>query len=361
MGSAHSDHHVGHDTLVGDRAGPAPEPAEGAVAPIRSVTLVVPMLDEARHVASFVADVAAQDYDGPIELVVADGGSSDGSRELLLEAATRAGVELTLLDNPDRYVSHGLNRCIAASSGDLVVRLDLHTRYQPDYVRLCVEASNATGAWNVGGVLVPRGTSPTERAVAAAMDGPFGGIGWTSAASAGGRAETDTVPFGAFRREALDAVGGYDEALVRNQDDELNLRLRRAGGKVVLDPGIRAAYVPRGRLRDVVRQYYEYGLWKVPVMRKHRASLGLRSLVPAAFVVLLMALVLHTTWLEIAETALLVVVGTYLTAAAVFGAHALRRRGESLRLLPRVVGAFVAFHFGYGIGMLRGFLRWHKL
>ena len=151
------------------------------------MTLIVPMRNEADRVQGFIGDVAAQDYRGAMDLIVADGASSDGSGDRLEAAAASAGVRLTLLENPERFVSHGLNRCIAAATGELLVRLDCHSRYPPDYVRLCAEASEATGAWNVGGVLVPRGDTSTERAVAAAMDGPFGGIGWTRAAAAEAR------------------------------------------------------------------------------------------------------------------------------------------------------------------------------
>jgi glycosyltransferase involved in cell wall biosynthesis len=323
---------------------------------IGSVSIIAPMLNEAAHIEQFVADVAAQDYGGPVELVVADGGSRDGSVDLLRDAAGRAGLDLTVVDNPDRYVSQGLNRCLERATGDLLVRLDCHSRYPKDYVRLCVEAAEETGAWNVGGVAEPRGRTPTERAVAAAMDSPFGGIGWTRAARTGARVETDHVTYGAFRREALDRIGTFDESLIRNQDDEIDLRLRLAGGTVVLDPRIRVFYVPRGSLRGVFRQYYEYGRWKIPVMRKHRRALGLRSLVPGAFMLSLVALAVLAPFTTLAVWALGLEVAVYLLAAVCFGLAALRRRGEPPTLLPRVVGAFAAFHVGYGLGMLRGLL-----
>jgi len=311
------------------------------------------MLNEARHVETFVADLAAQDYGGMVDLVVSDGSSSDGSAELLEAAASRAGLSLTILANLERFVSQGLNRCIEAASGDLIVRLDCHSRYPPDYIRLCVQASEETGAWNVGGVLVPQGSTAMERAVAAAMDGPFGGIGWTRAAT-GGRVDTDTVTFGAFRREAFDAAGVFDESLVRNQDDDLNLRLRQAGGRIVLDPQIKVFYVPRGTLRGVFRQYFEYGRWKVRVMRKHGKALGARSLAPAAFVLSAVLGTALALWLEPVMDVVAAELGLYLVAAAAFGARSLRGRGESLTLLPRVIGAYLAFHVGYGAGMLRG-------
>jgi succinoglycan biosynthesis protein ExoA len=323
---------------------------------IGSVTLVAPMRNEAPHVEAFVEDVAAQDYDGALELVVADGRSSDGSRELLVRAAERAGVRLTLLDNPKLLVSHALNLCIAESAGDMIVRLDLHSRYPRGYVRLLVETAHETGAWNVGGVVVPTGTTPMERAVAAAMDSPFGGIGWTRLAGTEAPVEVDTVTFGAFRSDVFDAVGLFDESLVRNQDDEFNLRLRLAGGTVVLNPGVRVHYVPRGTFRGVLRQYYEYGRWKIPVMRKHRRVLGARSLAPAAFVASVTATAALSPWLVPARTLLAAEVGLYGAAAVTAGVLTLRRRDERVSLLPRVLAAYVAFHAGYGAGMLRGLL-----
>ena len=130
---------------------------------------------------------------------------------------------------------------------------------------------------------MPTGISTIERAVACAMDSPFGGIGWTRL-SGDDPVETDTVTFGAFRREVFERVGLFDETLVRNQDDEFNMRLRAAGGTIVLDPAITVAYRPRGSLGGVWRQYFEYGLWRVPVMIKHRRIATLRGVVPLVFV-----------------------------------------------------------------------------
>ncbi len=132
----------------------------------------------------------------------------------------------------------GLNACIRAASGELIVRMDCHSRYASDYVRRCVEAAEETGAWNVGGIYEPEGVTRTERAVACALSSPFGGVNWTKR-SAGVRSEVDTVYLGAFLPIAFERAGLYDETFVRNQDDELNLRIRRAGGRIVFDPAIR--------------------------------------------------------------------------------------------------------------------------
>ena len=324
--------------------------------PIRRITVMAPMLDEAGHIEGLVADLAAQDWDGELEFLVADGGSNDGSVERLQAAAERHGLSVTVLDNPDRWVSHGLNRCIARATGDLIVRVDCHSRFPADYLRLCAEASEETGAENVGGVLVPRGRTPTERAVAAAVDSAFGGIGWTRHGSHE-RHETDTVTFGAFRPEAFEKAGSYDESLHRNQDDEFNLRLRRAGGKVVLDPAIRVYYTPRGSLRRLFKQYYEYGRWKAPVMRKHDRPTSARSLVPVAFVLGLLALIPLSMWHPHAATLLTLKVSLYVALAAAFAVLCIRRRREPWTLLPRVFLVFPTVHIAHGLGMLSGWLR----
>lgn len=321
---------------------------------VRRVSLVVPMRNEARHVEHFISDIAAQDVDAEVELLVADGASDDDSVDLLTRAAARAGIRLVALQNSAGWVSHGLNACIERATGDLIVRLDCHARYPPDYLRRCVLASEETGAWNVGGVVVPEGRTAWERAVACAMDAPFGGIGWTRHASSRDRVEVDTVTYGAFRPDVFEWVGLFDETLVRNQDDEFNLRLRRAGGRIVLDPAIRVLYKPRSSLAGVFRQYYEYGFWKVPVMLKHRRALSGRSLVPAVFVASVATLALLSAHGTRARRILGAELTAYLAAALVFGALSVRRRREPFTLLPRVVTVFPAFHVAFGLGMLSG-------
>ena len=322
---------------------------------IRRISVVAPMWNEARHVEQLVADLAAQDFDGEVELIVADGRSTDGSVGLLRAAAARHDVDLQVLDNPARWVSAGLNACIREATGDLIVRVDCHSGYPPDYLRRCALVAEETGADNVGGIFVPKGETDVERAVATAMDSPFGGIHWTRHGP--GRHEVDTVPYGAFRPRAFKLAGLFDESLVRNQDDEFNLRLRRAGGRIVLDPSIRVYYTPRGSFRRLFRQYFEYGLWKPAVMRKHGRVVSVRSLAPIAFLASLVVLALIAPFSRVDRLVLQFEIGAYLLGAIVFGVLAVRAKRERLRLLPRIVAAFLTFHIAYGIGMTAGWFR----
>jgi GT2 family glycosyltransferase len=323
---------------------------------IERISVIAPMRDESqRNLVAFVDDLAAQEFAGELEVLVADGGGCD--REGVAEAAGRHGIDLRVLDNPDGWVSPGLNACIRAATGDLIVRLDCHSRYPTDYLRRCAELAESSGAWNVGGRLVPRGETAFERSVATAMDSPFGGIGWTRIADSSEPVEVDTVTFGAFRPDVFEAVGLFDEELVRNQDDEFNLRLRRAGGRIVLDPTIEVEYRPRGSLRAVWRQYFEYGFWKVPVMRKHGQVLTLRSLAPLALVLSVALFAGGAPASMLARRLLAAELGAYLSLALLFGASGVRRRGGPLSSTFAVVATFPTFHFGYGFGMASSLLR----
>lgn len=307
------------------------------------------------NLTGFVEDLARQDFRGELEVLVADGGECD--RDHLRAVAARHDVDLRLIDNPDGWVSPGLNACIRAAGGDLIVRLDCHSRYPDDYLRRCAELAESSGAWNVGGRLVPRGETPFEQSVATAMDSPFGGIGWTRLGESEEPVEVDTVTFGAFRPEAFEAAGLFDEELVRNQDDEFNLRLRRAGGRIVLDPSITVSYRPRGSLRAVWRQYFEYGFWKVPVMRKHGQVLTLRSLAPLVLVLSVAVLAGGAPASALARRLLAAEVAAYLSLAFFFGTTGVRRRGGPLSSIFNVVATFPMFHFGYGTGMASSLLR----
>ncbi|MEY3680933.1 MAG: Poly-beta,6-N-acetyl-D-glucosamine synthase, partial [Actinomycetota bacterium] len=220
----------------------------------------MPVLNEERYLERAVQAIFHQDYPGPLEVCLALGPSTDRTDDV---AARLQGAEprLRTVANPTGRTPAGLNAAIRATSGDIVVRVDGHAVLPPGYITRAVSTLQRTGAVNVGGVQLAEGTTPFEKAVALAMSSPFG-MGGAKFHSGGAEGPVDTVYLGVFRRAAIEAVGLFDETLARNQDYELNIRLRKSGGTVWFDPALHVTYRPRPTLRALARQYAEYGAWK---------------------------------------------------------------------------------------------------
>jgi len=326
--------------------------AAGPSSPRPAVSVVIPCRNERLHIARCLESLLAQEQPpGGFELVIADGMSTDGTRTLLSQFARDARVRV--IDNPGQIVSTGLNAAVAVSRGDVIIRADVHTEYAPDYVRQCVHTLETTGADNVGGpwVAVPQGY--VGRAIAAAFHSRFG--------SGGARAHdphyegaVDTVYLGCWRRANLERLGGFDEELVRNQDDELNFRIVRSGGRVWQSPRIRSWYHPRNSVSRLFRQYLQYGYWKVRVIRKHGTPASWRHVVPAAFVGTAAVLLVLAPVSATARLGALVWIGAYLAATCVASVAEAARSGWSL--LPILPVVFSAFHIGYGLGFLLGII-----
>jgi glycosyltransferase involved in cell wall biosynthesis len=256
---------------------PAAQPA------LPGVSVVMPVLNEEEHLRSAVATVLGQDYAGPVEVVLALGPSRDRTDEVA--AALAAGDDrVRLVDNPTGATGAGLNRAVAAARHEVVVRLDGHALVPPDYVRVAVETLQRTGADNVGGIMAAEGVTDFQQAVACAMTSRLG-VGQATFHVGGEEGPAPTVYLGAFRREVLDQLGGYDESFLRAQDWELNHRIRGSGGLVWFTPLMRVTYRPRSTLRALARQYADYGRWRRVVMREHQGTASARYLAPPAAVV----------------------------------------------------------------------------
>ena len=310
-----------------------------------SVAAVMVVRDEALHLREAVAAILAQEYPGPLRLAVAVGPSRDGTEEVAAEIAA-ADARVTVVPNPTGRTPSGLNAAIGATSDPVVVRVDGHAVLPPGYVRRGVEILQETGAVNVGGVMGAEGTNSFERSVAAAMSSPFG-VGGGRFHYGGEPGPADSVYLGIFRREALDAVGGYDEAFTRAQDWELNHRLRGRGGLVWFAPELRVTYRPRTSLRALARQYRDYGRWRRVVMRRHGDSVRWHYLVPPVTVLGIgagLALVLvgqPVGWLA---------PGGY--AAANLAASTLVGRRLAVREAVRLPLVFATMHLCWGWGFL---------
>ena len=258
------------------------DPANDAAA-WPGVSVVVPVLDEEAHLRAAVSTVLGQDYPGDLEVVLALGPSRDRTDEIAAELAA-ADDRVRLVQNPSGATGTGLNLALAASRHEVVVRLDGHALVPADYVRVAVETLRRTGADNVGGLMAAEGVTDFQRAVAAAMTSPFG-VGQASFHTGGEEGPALTVYLGAFRREVLDRLGGYDESFLRAQDWELNHRIRSSGGVVWFTPRLTVSYRPRSSVRALAKQYRDYGRWRRVVMREHEGTASLRYLAPPAAVV----------------------------------------------------------------------------
>ena len=318
------------------------------------VSVIVPCRNEREHIAVFLDSALAQhEPDGGFEVLIADGMSDDGTRDIL-ERYAAADARVRIIDNPDRITPCALNRAIRAACGEIIACMGVHAQYARDYLAQCVRVMRETNADNVGGPTQALGNTYFQQAVALAFHAPFasGGAGWHTLDRAG---EVDTLFPGCWRKTIFDRVGLFDEELVRNQDDEHNLRIVRAGGRIWQSPAIKCWYYPRTSLRALWRQYVQYGYWKVRVIQKHKVPASWRHLVPGAFVGGLLALAGLSLLSPLAFGLFVGVLSLY--ALANLGASLLTCRARAAwKYLPVMPAIFAAYHVGYGYGFLRGLL-----
>ena len=232
-----------------------------------SVSVLMPVRNEAQYITRSLEAILAQEYPGALEVLVVDGMSDDGTRDIVTNIAAE-NPQVRLLDNPGRLVAIGLDRGAARARGDIFVRVDGRAFLPPGYVRRCVQLLAETGAANVGGTQVPLADTVQGRAIAAAMASPFG-VGTARFRFATRPQQVDTVYLGAWPRASFEQAGGFDESLVRNQDYEFNYRFRQAGGTILYSPELRVAYYGRPTLSALWRQYYDYGFYRLPNLLSH--------------------------------------------------------------------------------------------
>jgi glycosyltransferase involved in cell wall biosynthesis len=322
--------------------------------PLPFVSIVMPIRNERAHIVACVESVLAGDYPvDRLELLAIDGMSDDGTRDLLAELAGRH-PQLRLVDNPKRLQAPALNRGIELAQGEIIVRLDAHAIYPPDYVGRCVARLLESGADNVGGVIVavPGAETPMASAIALALSHPFGVGNAQFRIGTAGAAWVDTVHLGCWRRDVLRRLGGFATDLPHAEDDELNTRLRQQGGRILLDPEIRTRYVARPRLRQLALMLHQYGYSKPFAARQRGRITTVRQVVPALFLLTLaldaiVGVEWHMVWL-----ADLAIVALHLAVGVAVALRQLPWHGPAVALrLPLV---FATMHAAYGWGYLRG-------
>ncbi|HXP85254.1 MAG TPA: glycosyltransferase family 2 protein [Bryobacteraceae bacterium] len=323
------------------------------------VTVIVPCRDERSWVGACLESILASDYPpARMEVVVADGMSRDGTRGIIESYATQ-DQRVRLIDNPERITPVALNRAVEAARGEIIVRVDAHAEVAPEYLRRAVDYLEATGADNVGGAMrtVPRDRGPFAEPICIVLTHPLG-VGNSRFRTGSDRPRwVDTVFGGCWRRQVFDRVGKFNEKLVRSQDMEFNVRLRRAGGKILLAPDLEARYYARATLAAFWRHNWINGVWAVlPFAYSDVVPVRWRHLAPLAFVFALAASVLGWSAGWFPGEAPAAVAGPYgATILAASAAVALRERKVTLALV--LPATFASLHLGYGAGSLWGAVR----
>ena len=311
--------------------------------PKRQISIILPVLNEADHLEESLRSILSQDYLGDIEVILAIGPSHDGT-EKIAQALAQKDSRIVLVENPSGRTASALNIAIAATKYSIIVRVDGHSQIPKNYLTLVSEILEKTGAVNVGGVMDAQGRTLFERGVARAMKSALG-VGASRFHTGGAAGEVDTVYLGAFRKEALIAVGCFDERFTRAQDWELNHRLRSAGGKIYFDPRLVVTYRPRSTVLALAKQYFNYGRWRRVVSRTHQGTINYRYLAPPIAVLgsslsILMSLFFSTIFI--------VPLAIYLSFILLASFRIARSIGEII-CMPLIL---LTMHISWGIGFI---------
>ncbi len=310
-----------------------------------AVSVIMPVLNEERHLRNSVRHILGQEYAGEMEVVIALGPSTDRTDEIAAELV-REDPRVVTVPNPSGRTPAALNAAIKASRHPIVVRVDGHGMLSPNYIATAVRLLEETGAQNVGGIMHAEGENAWEEAVAAAMTSKLG-VGNAAFHTGGEAGPADTVYLGVFRREALERAGGYNEEFIRAQDWELNFRIREAGGLIWFSPDLKVQYRPRPNVRALAKQYKDYGRWRHVVARYHAGSINLRYLAPPTAVCAIAAGVVAGA--AVTPWAFAVPAG-YLAAITLGSIPA--GKGLSLKARAQIPVAIATMHMSWGFGFL---------
>lgn len=306
------------------------------------VSVILPILNEESYLQDSVRSILSQDYLGKFEIVLAVAPSKDRTREIA-ELIAGNNSQVIVVDNPSGKTAAGLNAALKKSQGSIIVRVDGHAEIPRTYISVAVQTLEKTGAVNVGGIMAAEGITRFEKAVAKAMRSRLG-VGASRFHTGGTPGPVDTVYLGVFQREALIAVGGFDERFTRAQDWELNFRLRSNGGVIYFDPRLQVTYRPRPTLSALAKQYFQYGTWRRVVARRHKGTINLRYLAPPVALVGFSASLL----LGLIHPLLLVPAAIYLVAIAISATTIASSIGQYFYLLLIIP----TMHFSWGAGFI---------
>ena len=309
------------------------------------ITVICPTYNESKFIEQIIRFFLNAKPDDK-ELLIVDGGSGDGTREIIKEWQSKHN-NIKLIDNPDKYVPFALNKAIKMSSGDPVIRLDAHTEFADDYFEKIIETFNITGADAVGGPMRAVGKSNFQKAVAYATGTVFG-VGDSKIHLENYAGESDHVYLGAWKRRLFEKIGFFDERLLRNQDDEFHYRAKSMGKKIFMNPDIKSFYYPRDSIKKLVSQYYQYGLFKPLVLKKIKSEIKLRHLIPSVFCIYIIGLpVSYFSVLYLLPLLVYMLLNLYFSV------------GIDHKLIISILSLIIypAIHISYGWGFITGLFK----
>lgn len=320
------------------------------------VSVVIPVFNEEKYIKNLLESLIFQDYcKENLEIILVDGMSSDKTREITNLYVQKYDY-IKLVNNHKKTVQHGLNIGISNAVGKYIVRMDAHSEYEKDYISKCIEYLEKTDATNVGGPMVAVGKTRLQKIIAAAYHSKF--------ALGGGRNHdknyqgyVDTVFLGAFRKQDILKLNLYDINLTKNEDDDLCYRMTKNNMKIYMIPEIKSKYYPRDNIKDLFAQYYDYGLWKIAVIKKHKKPARISHIVPALFVAFLVLFGIFSVFSKIISSIFYIIMSLYLILNIYFSF-----RKNKLNFYDKIVLIWVHFvlHVSYGLGFLVGIFKFRN-
>ena len=317
------------------------------------VSIIIPVLNEERYIAQCIDSILQQTYPTEkIEVLIIDGNSTDNTRAIVEKYSNHFPEIIKIISNEKRIQSCAMNIGIKEAKGKYIIRLDAHADYADNYIEECVKLLDTNEYENVGGIAITKSKTPFGEVVAQMMSSTFG-VGNSTFRTANKSGEVDTVPFGAFKRDLFDKIGGFDERLARNEDNEINYRIRKKGGKVYLSNTIQFVYYCRDSLRDILKMAFQNGKWTIIASRFCPGSMRLRHFVPLAFALsIIVGLILSPLFKPVAF-----LFGAELLLYCILDFYFSQKSSKSRKQLLTLLYLFPAFHFTYGIGSIAGFFK----
>lgn len=316
------------------------------------VSVVMPTYNEEKYIESCILSLLKQDYpQNQMEWIFVDACSSDRTKEIIESYKNQFPHLIRVYNNPNKTVPYAMNIGIKSSVGKYIIRLDAHSEYADNYISKCVYYLDTTDADNVGGVAETKSRGFVGNAIAFMLSSKFG-VGNSQFRINGKSGYVDTVPFGAFRREVFDKYGFYDERLTRNQDNEMNYRIRKNGGKIYLAEDIKFAYYCRDSIKGIINMAIKNGKWNIITMKICPGAMGLRHFVPFIFLLSLIIMPLMSILSPMLGKVLLAEISLYLLLSLFFSIKA----SKELKYISLLFVLFPVFHISYGLGSLMGLI-----